>query len=118
MEKRASQSGCTGTGEMHEMDSLLALAGRLGYCIRHVWLNGEGGGVCTVRDQKILFVDLGQTIEDQLALLKDAIAKETEANPAIEQAPHSADLEISECQVEQPTKPGLFASLFSWRRAG
>jgi hypothetical protein len=39
------------------LDYLIELARRLGYEIREEWLDGQGGGACEIKGQKILFVD-------------------------------------------------------------
>ena len=39
------------------LDYLTELARRLGYEIREEWLDGQGGGACQIKGQKILFVD-------------------------------------------------------------
>ncbi len=39
------------------LDALLAAAEQLGIEIRRVPLGGEGGGLCSLRGQRVLFVD-------------------------------------------------------------
>ena len=39
------------------LDYLIELARRLGYEIREEWLDGQGGGACEIKGQKVLFVD-------------------------------------------------------------
>lgn len=39
------------------LDYLLDLARRLGYEIREEWLDGQGGGACELKGQRVLFVD-------------------------------------------------------------
>lgn len=48
-------------------DELLDLAGRLGIEIRCVPLGGEGGGLCRVREKRVLFIDTQAPLADRLA---------------------------------------------------
>jgi hypothetical protein len=49
------------------LDEALSLAARLGYRVRQEWLEGQGGGLCVVRGERWLFVDLAQPLAEQLA---------------------------------------------------
>ena len=57
-------------------DEALGLAKRLGYQIRQEFLGGNGGGGCQIRGQKWMFVDLGQSGDDQLDRLIEALGAE------------------------------------------
>ncbi len=52
----------------------------LGYSVRQEWLDGEGGGVCILRGEKILFLDLSQDINEQLDVVLEILRKD----PAID----------------------------------
>ena len=54
------------------------LAGRLGYEIRHEWLDGGGGG-CELMGRKIFFLDLALPPMDQLDQLLDTLRRDTNA---------------------------------------
>jgi hypothetical protein len=61
---------------MHSVELLeeaIALAHRLGFQIRQEWV-GTGGGACEFRGQRWLFIDLSQTVVDQLDCVREAIA--------------------------------------------
>lgn len=54
---------------MHCVDQLeqaLQIAMNSGFQVRQEWLNEKGGGACRIGDQKVLFVDLSLTAEEQL----------------------------------------------------
>jgi len=53
-----------------------------GYRIRQDWFGGEGGGRCTVRGQKQIFLDLAQSPQDQLDTLLTAIREDEDIDPA------------------------------------
>ena len=53
-----------------------AAARGLGYSVRQEWLDGEGGGVCILRGERILFVDLSQNINDQLDIVLDVLRQD------------------------------------------
>lgn len=64
---------------MHAIDLLaaaLAEARRLGYEVRHEWLGGSGGGACEVRGRKWLFLDLAQTPDEQLDVVRDVFREQ------------------------------------------
>ncbi|MFZ5831654.1 MAG: hypothetical protein ACOY3P_16330 [Planctomycetota bacterium] len=64
---------------MHTVDLLdqaLAVAIRLGYRVRQEWLGGEGGGACTLRGQKLLFLDLDRSVPEQLEQVLEAIGRD------------------------------------------
>jgi hypothetical protein len=69
------------------LDEALALAMQLGYRVRLEWLDG-GGGLCVVRGERWLFVDLSQPLAEQLAcvakvLSGDSRINETEKSPTL-----------------------------------
>ncbi len=45
------------------MKSLIELMEKLGIKVRHVPLTGDGGGLCTVRGDKVLFIDTNADAE-------------------------------------------------------
>ena len=67
---------------MHTVEVLqeaLETARRLGYEVRQDWLGGNGGGHCLVRGRKWLLLDVAQTVDEQLAVVTDALRGETAA---------------------------------------
>lgn len=66
---------------MHTADLLeeaLKAAQSLGFNIRHVWLDGSGGGGCEVRGQRWIFVDLALSPTEQLAQVTEALEGQPE----------------------------------------
>jgi hypothetical protein len=66
---------------MHTVEILgycLDLARRMGYEIRQEWLGGNGGGGCTLRGRKILFLDLALGPAEQLDQVLDSLRHDTE----------------------------------------
>ena len=64
---------------MHTVELLeqsQSVAKRLGYSIRHEWLDGDGGGICEFGGKKWIFVDLAQSAEEQLDVIVEAILAE------------------------------------------
>ncbi len=55
-------------------DEMLALAERLNVQVRHVRLGGSGGGLATVRSQRILFIDQDADAQDQLEVVARAMS--------------------------------------------
>jgi len=55
----------------------IALANRLGYHVRQEWV-GSGGGVCEVRGERWLFIDLSQSVWEQLDTVRAVLDKEPE----------------------------------------
>jgi len=70
------------------LDETLELAGRLGYKLRQDWLDGKGGGACYLKGQKLIFVDLAQTPDEQLAQLAGILHHE----PGLSAQPMSSSL--------------------------
>jgi len=60
-------------------DQALALAVRLGYIVRQEWLAGQGGGGCELKGQKLLFLDLDLSPDEQLERVLDALRREPDA---------------------------------------
>jgi hypothetical protein len=61
---------------MHTVELLeqeLERARREGYRVRQEWLGGAGGGVCHVRGEKWLFVDLALAPAEQLATVRESL---------------------------------------------
>lgn len=63
-----------------QLRSLVALAERCGVTLRFERLDGEGGGLCRVKGQDILFVDASADTATQL----DQSAKALANHPAVE----------------------------------
>lgn len=57
------------------LNALLDLAEQLGIEIRHVPLDGEGGGLCVLKGKGILFIDTNASITDQLARTAGGLAQ-------------------------------------------
>lgn len=53
--------------EQRQLTELLDLAERLGVEVRQVPLDGQGGGICLLRGNLVLFVDTNAVIGDQIA---------------------------------------------------
>jgi hypothetical protein len=58
---------------VERLESALDVARRMGYGVREEWLGGSGGGACTLKGRKWLFLDLAQPPEEQLAVVEAAI---------------------------------------------
>ena len=58
------------------LEEALSLAARLGYRVRQEWLDGQGGGPCVVRGEQWLFVDLAQSLGEQLASVAGALRED------------------------------------------
>ena len=59
-------------------EQALDLAARLGYTIRQEWLAGSGGGGCELKGQKLFFLDLDLSPDEQLDLVLDTLRREPE----------------------------------------
>lgn len=60
---------------MHTVEMLehaLTAARQLGYKVRQEWF-GLSGGVCEIKGQKWIFLDLSMSPQDQLSLVLDAL---------------------------------------------
>jgi hypothetical protein len=78
-------------GPMPQLDMLLELLGRLGIPVRREPLGGGGGGLCTVRGQRVLFVDTSADEVTQTECCMRALALVPEADviylpPALREA--------------------------------
>src|SRR5262245_13035608 len=59
------------------LDEAIVLAKRLGYHVRQEWI-GSGGGMCEVRGKRWLFIDLSQSVWEQLETVRAVLDKEPE----------------------------------------
>ena len=57
-----------------QLGELLDLAERVGVEVRQVDLGGEGGGLCVLRGQRVLFVDVGASVADQVGRTAEGLA--------------------------------------------
>jgi hypothetical protein len=70
---------------MHTVEAVeqaVELARRLGYSVRHEWLDGSGGGACELHGRKLLVLDLAQSPAEQLAIIGQAISELTAESAA------------------------------------
>jgi hypothetical protein len=63
------------------LEQLLAQAASRGLVIRQEWLGGRGGGLCEMRGQSYLFVDLALSVAEQLAQVAEALERHSVALP-------------------------------------
>lgn len=49
------------------------LVKKMGVDIRYAYLNGNGGGLCQIKDQKCLYIDLALDMDEQMVQLEQAI---------------------------------------------
>ncbi len=64
---------------MHTVDILdeaFRLAERVGFSVRRQWLADGLGGACRIGEQRVLFVNLSATIEEQLQQVIGALRRE------------------------------------------
>jgi hypothetical protein len=61
--------------EQRILEELLALLEANGVAIRSEPLGGSGGGLCTVRGEKLFFVDTQATSAEMAATCAEAVAK-------------------------------------------
>ena len=76
---------------MPQLDTLVELFGRLGIPVRRELLGGDGGGLCTMRGQRVLFVDTAAYEVTQRDCCLRALARLPEADamylsPALREA--------------------------------
>ena len=57
------------------LDELLALLEANGITIRSESLGGSGGGLCTVKNRQIFFVDTQASLAEMAAICAEAVAK-------------------------------------------
>ena len=72
------------------LEQALVTAERVGIRYRQDWLSGDGGGVCELKGQKWIFLDLGQGPAEQLEQVLAALRQEPrvlnlELSPALRQ---------------------------------
>ncbi|MBN2210611.1 MAG: hypothetical protein JW709_04370 [Sedimentisphaerales bacterium] len=60
--------------EQKLLDEMIDLARRLGLEVRITPLGGEGGGVCRVRDKRVLFIDALAAIPERLERTAQGLA--------------------------------------------
>ena len=65
---------------MPQLDTLVELFGRLGIPVRREPLGGDGGGLCTMRGQRVLFVDTAADEVTQRECCLRALAQVPEAD--------------------------------------
>lgn len=58
------------------VNEALRLLQECGYTIRQEWLDGTLGGRCILKGQKIFFLDLALSPEEQLELVVDVLQQE------------------------------------------
>jgi hypothetical protein len=58
------------------LEAALQAARALDYRVRLEWLGGRGGGSCTVRGERHLFLDLAQGPAEQLEQVVDALRQD------------------------------------------
>ncbi|GIW90084.1 MAG: hypothetical protein KatS3mg109_0516 [Pirellulaceae bacterium] len=69
------------------LEETFRIARRLGYGIRQEWI-GSGGGLCEVRGRRWIFVDLSQSVSEQLAMMAQILGRD----PRIDQVTMSEAL--------------------------
>jgi hypothetical protein len=57
------------------IDEALGVLRRAGVEVRSDWLDGRGSELCVVHGQRIMFMDLSTTLDEQLASLLDALRR-------------------------------------------
>ena len=62
-----------------QLDEMLEVFGRLGIPLRREQLGGAGGGLCTLRGQRVVFLDLDADLATQVERCTDALAALPEA---------------------------------------
>ncbi|QDV91481.1 hypothetical protein RAS2_25810 [Phycisphaerae bacterium RAS2] len=68
--------------DLHDrLDALLTLAEQLGLSIRRESLGGEGGGLCRIKGQSVLFLDTAADLETRYERTLAALA----VHPGIDQ---------------------------------
>ncbi len=57
-----------------QFDAMLEVFGRLGIPLRRERLGGAGGGLCTIRGRRVLFIDVDADLATQVDRCADALA--------------------------------------------
>lgn len=70
------------------LDEAIGVARRLGCDVRQDWFDGRGGGHCLLRGRKQLFLDLAQSVDEQLECVAQALRGEVQ----LANAPMRAEL--------------------------
>ncbi|MCP4590759.1 MAG: hypothetical protein GY842_08440 [bacterium] len=60
--------------ESAQLNQLTHLAEELGLEVRHATLGGKGGGVCTIRGRRVLFIDTTADLATRLECVVCALA--------------------------------------------
>ena len=58
---------------VQQLDALIELAKERGIEIRHVLLDGGGGGICEIRGRPCLFLDLSSGPAEQLETIRQSL---------------------------------------------
>lgn len=58
------------------LNEAIRLLQECGYTIRQEWLDGSGGGACAVKGQKLFFLDLALSPQEQLELILNTLREE------------------------------------------
>jgi len=70
----AFDRGFRGAHHLDRLEHLLGAMYAQGVDVRQDWLDGAGGGLCEIAGRPTVFVDLAQSVEDQLAEVTAAVA--------------------------------------------
>ena len=87
------------------LEEALTQAAQLGYRVRHEWLEGDGGP-CVVRGEKWLFVDLAQSLAEQL----ESVTAVLRGDLNVDEVQKSSELSSS----LQPGKPCSTVASTTW----
>lgn len=69
-----------------ELEALIDWAKKEGCQVRLVWLGGDGGGMCTVRGERHLLIDLGQSPAEQILSVRHVLGKTAPETVAVSSA--------------------------------
>lgn len=64
---------------VERLDEAIALAEQWGYIVRQEWLGGAAGGVCVIRGQSWIFIDLSLTPGEQCEQVLSALREDHRA---------------------------------------
>jgi hypothetical protein len=62
----------------HRLDLLISIAQELGWSVRREPLGGEGGGLCVIKGQRVLFIDTMADLETRYDRTLGALAAQSE----------------------------------------